>query len=418
MRKQPTKNNLIMILDILKKHSDVNHRLTQKDIQNYLKSDYDFVCDRKTVKRNLMNLVEYGFDIEYSEISRSIGTVSYTDKNCTQDNSIYKVSAELKKSRSLESVAVEDVDIERKGSAVTLKWKAVKGAVQYRIYRSEPSDETFEPIDTVDVNDNIIITDIYYNHAFEDSEVKLISDSLLFSKYILARETKRLIEKVEEQASPFAKNMLKNSVNFETLGNTENAQIFYTVELLNQAINEGRQVKFYYCEYGLDKKLHRRHDFKQTVNPYYTVTSGGRYYLIGNVDKFSNLANFRIDKITDIELCDAHIKSIRKLDGCEHGFNLSDYMKEHLYMFSGETVHARLEVDTSIIGQIIDWYGKEFDVISDDGERCVISLTVNENALFYWAMQYGRFVKVLSPQRVADRILETVRRMAERYGEE
>jgi predicted DNA-binding transcriptional regulator YafY len=339
MSTQPTKNNLIMILEILKKHSDINHRLTQKDIQSYLKSDFDFACDRKTVKRNLMNLVEFGFDIKYSEICRG-----------GEDG-------------------------------------------------------------------NVIITDIYYSHHFNDSEVKLISDSLLFSKYISAKETKRLIEKIEEQASPFAVNMLKNSVNFEALGHTENPQIFYTVELINQAVDEGRQVKFYYCEYDTDKKLHHKHDFKQSVNPYYTVTSGGRYYLIGNVDKFSNLANFCVDKIKDIEISDTSAKSIRKLEGCEQGFNLSDYMKEHLYMFSGETVHARIEVDRSVIGQIIDWYGKSFDVISDNGETCVISLTVNENALFYWAMQYGRFVKVISPQRVADRILETVEGICERYKE-
>lgn len=340
MAEQPLKNNLIMILDILKNHSDADHKLTQKDIQNYLKTDYDMVCDRKTVKRNLMNLIEFGFDIEYSEIERS-GRES-----------------------------------------------------------------------------NIIITDIYYNHVLEDSEVKLISDSLLFSKYISARQTKQLIEKIESLSSPFAVNMLKNSVNYETLGHTENPQIFLTIEVLNEAIKKHRQVTFSYCEYKADKKLHPKHDYQHLVNPYYTVTSNGRYYLIGNVDKYNNLANFRVDKIKDIDICDNPAKPIRKLDGCKDGFQLSAYMKEHIYMFGGETVHARLEVNTSLIGQIIDWFGREFDVISDNGEKCVISLTVNENALFYWAMQYGEYVEVMTPKRVRERINEAVRGMSEKYEEE
>ena len=90
MGKQPTKNNLIMILDVLKRHSDADHRLTQKDIQHYLKQDHELNCDRKTVKRNLMNLVEYGFDIEFKEIERG-GKGS--KKNVTADTPTVKTKA-------------------------------------------------------------------------------------------------------------------------------------------------------------------------------------------------------------------------------------------------------------------------------------------------------------------------------------
>ena len=68
MGRQPVKNNLIMTLEVIKRHSDVDHRLTQKNIQEYLQTDFELTCDRKTVKRNLMNLIEFGFDIEYTEI--------------------------------------------------------------------------------------------------------------------------------------------------------------------------------------------------------------------------------------------------------------------------------------------------------------------------------------------------------------
>ena len=336
MGRQPAKNNLIMILDVLKKHSDVNHRLTQKDIQLFLKQDYELECDRKTVKRNLMNLVEFGFDIEYTEIERG-----------GEDG-------------------------------------------------------------------NVIITDIYYNHDLEDSEAKIITDGLLFSKYISARETKRLITKIEKQVSPFAASKLKNVVNYASLGHTENQQVFYTVELLNQAIEDKTQVIFYYGDYGTDKKLHPRKR-KYIVNPYYTVTANGRYYLICNVSFYDNIANFRIDKIKDAELLDKPRKPIDKLENYSQGFDLSKYMKDNIYMFGGKSVKTVLEVDKIIIGQVIDWFGKEFSVISKTENKCVISLTVDENALFYWAMQYGEFVRVLSPQSISDRILNTAKGMVKRY---
>ena len=51
MGRQPVKNNLIMTLEVIKRHSDVDHRLTQKNIQEYLQTDFELTCDRKTVQK-------------------------------------------------------------------------------------------------------------------------------------------------------------------------------------------------------------------------------------------------------------------------------------------------------------------------------------------------------------------------------
>ena len=51
---QPKKMLIMNILDILKKYTDENHRLSQKEIADILKSEYDMTVDRKAVKRNLM----------------------------------------------------------------------------------------------------------------------------------------------------------------------------------------------------------------------------------------------------------------------------------------------------------------------------------------------------------------------------
>lgn len=54
---------IMMILDILKKYSDEQHKLTQPDIIHYLDSDYGVTCDRRSVKRNILDLVELGYQI-------------------------------------------------------------------------------------------------------------------------------------------------------------------------------------------------------------------------------------------------------------------------------------------------------------------------------------------------------------------
>ena len=66
-----TKKLLILyILDILQKYTDEEHRLSQKEIQDILKKEYEMPVDRKAIKRNLLNLIEYGSSIEYREVSR------------------------------------------------------------------------------------------------------------------------------------------------------------------------------------------------------------------------------------------------------------------------------------------------------------------------------------------------------------
>ena len=68
---QPKKLLILQILDILRKHSDENHRLSQKGIADLLEKEYGVTVERKAVKRNLMDLIEYGYPIEYDETKRS-----------------------------------------------------------------------------------------------------------------------------------------------------------------------------------------------------------------------------------------------------------------------------------------------------------------------------------------------------------
>jgi len=65
------KNISICILEILKEHSNEEHRLSQKQIREYLQSDYGLNCDRKAVHRNLEALLDLDFPIEYKEKKRT-----------------------------------------------------------------------------------------------------------------------------------------------------------------------------------------------------------------------------------------------------------------------------------------------------------------------------------------------------------
>ena len=69
---QPKKLLIMNILDILRKYTDADHRISQKDIIDILKNKYNMVADRKAVRRNIMNLMDLGYNIEYKETVRMV----------------------------------------------------------------------------------------------------------------------------------------------------------------------------------------------------------------------------------------------------------------------------------------------------------------------------------------------------------
>ena len=83
----------------------------------------------------------------------------------------------------------------------------------------------------------------------------------------------------------------------------ENKELFYTIDVLDEAISKGKKVSFIYNSYGTDKKLHPKREREYVINPYQMVATNGRYYLICNYDKYDTLSNYRIDRITGIKRC-------------------------------------------------------------------------------------------------------------------
>ena len=60
---EPKKLALLRIWQILQKHSDYDHPMTQEDIIKYLESDYGIEMERKAVGKNIADLRDAGIDI-------------------------------------------------------------------------------------------------------------------------------------------------------------------------------------------------------------------------------------------------------------------------------------------------------------------------------------------------------------------
>ena len=264
------------------------------------------------------------------------------------------------------------------------------------------------------LEESYILSDFWLDREFTDAELRLLIDSLLFSKHIPYSQCDELITKLEGLSNRY----FKSRVRFiSTLPETapKNRELFYTIEILDEAIANGKQVAFTYNEYGTDKKLHPKRQREYIVNPYQMAATNGRYYLIGNYDKYDNLANYRLDRITGIRLLDTPVKPVRQVEGMKNGLYLPKHMAEHLYMFSGESVPVTFRMKKTILNDVIDWFGTEIAFFDETEDEVTARVTVNWSAMRYWAQQYCRFVKILTPTDLAEQIKDDLKNSVKQY---
>ena len=340
---QPKKLLIMNILEILQRYTDEDHRLSQREIGAILEREYSIRADRKTIKRNLADLIDAGYDLEYSESIR---------KN-------------------------------RQGE------------------------------------DEVLLTDWYLNRTFTDSELRLLIDGLLFSKHIPYSQCRELVQKLEGLSSQYFRS---RTGYIRTLPNDQpnNRQLFYTIEILDEAIRKKVQVAFRYLEYRADKRLHLRRNQEGQVreyiiNPYQMVAVNGRYYLICNYDKYDNVSNYRLDRITEIRLLNTPVKDRTKVRGLEQGLNLPQHMAEHIYMLAGESIPVAFRTSKVILNDVMDWFG-EISLFNETEDTVNAAVTVNREAMICWAMQYGRYVEVLEPTDLREEVKQAFIKALENYA--
>ncbi len=80
-------------------------------------------------------------------------------------------------------------------------------------------------------------------------------------------------------------------------------------------------------------------------------------------------------------------------------FNPAEYAKKVFGMFSGETERVSLQFDNSLIGVVLDRFGKEITVFKADERGFVVHVdAIFSPALLGWIFSFGDKVKVLGPE--------------------
>ena len=330
----------LCILDILRKHTDEDHTLDQKDIIELLRREYGLEVERKAIRSNIVKLIEMDFPISYKET-------------------------------------------EREG--------------------------------------NTIWSDYWLERDFTDSELRLMIDGILFSNHIPHKQRMKLVEKIEGLSSEYFKSHVRHIATLPDAGDS-NKQIFNNIAVLDEAIEKKRKVSFQYLDMDTDKKMLPKKEKSgeirtYVVSPYQMAAKDGKYYLICNRDQYDAISNYRIDRISDIKVTDERIRPFKELMNANgHDLNLGEYMREHIYMYSGGETRVRFRIVRRMVTDVVDIFGKDvrFEDVTD--EYVTVSATVTEKAMIQFAQNYAPDVVILEPQRMVDEMKDWIKKVKKVYG--
>lgn len=250
--------------------------------------------------------------------------------------------------------------------------------------------------------------------VFENSELRMLIDGVLSSKYINANQSKMLISKLGSLSNKYFKSNVKGVFSISDRNKTENYELFYNIELIDEAIKKGNMIQFTYNKYGIDKKLSKKK--VHLVSPYQLILHNQRYFLMSRNENFGQITNYRLDKITDMKIIeDSSLTDIKLNNGYENGIDYKDLATARPYMFTDKAEKVTFTTTYGQVDEVIDWFGRNIEIVDLGKHRVQITLKVSINAMKYWALQFLDSVEIISPVKLREQIQTSVRRATKKY---
>lgn len=257
-------------------------------------------------------------------------------------------------------------------------------------------------LDIVTVKGN---TSGYYvaSRDFELPELKLLADAVSSSRFLTERKSAQLIKKIEQLSSIHEAKQLQRQVYVANRVKSMNERIYINVDVINRAIDEGKQIRFSYFDYDLNKKKRYRSG-KRTCHPYALAWDDERYYLIAYYEKYDNISNFRIDRMESVEILNAPIKAKPK------DFVVAEYMNSTFSMFSGEKQSVKLRFHNELVNAVLDRFGKDVSLMVDGDEHFAVRVNVKPTKTFFgWLFQFGDMAEIVEPYEVKEKYIEQLK---------
>lgn len=228
---------------------------------------------------------------------------------------------------------------------------------------------------------------------FQLSELKLLVDAVLSSRFLTAKQSMELIRKLASLSSAHESELLRREVVLAGRVKTQEENIFSKVDVIHEAIAKNKKICFRYFDWGVDLKKHYRPK-SYIASPYALLWDDENYYLIANSARHG-LTHYRVDKMEELFVS----YDPREFTEEAKEFNPARYSTEVFGMFRGERKQVKLRLENSLAGVVVDRFGKDIMLIPDGENHFVLTVNVALSPNFFgWVAGFGGRAAILFPK--------------------
>ena len=252
------------------------------------------------------------------------------------------------------------------------------------------------------------------SREFEASEIRFLIDAVFSSKSIDSRHSRELADRLSNLLSLYQRKQYKYIYKADELNRTNNKELFYNIDIINEAIEKNKQIQFEYNRFCYKENNKKKKPY--IVNPYCLINNQGKYFLVCNYDYFDEIGNYKLERIHNIKILDTDIKPIKQVKGFENGLDIAKYANENIYMFATNSVNATIQIyDDWATAYVEEWFGKNATFYEKDN-KIYADVVANESSLIYWCLQYGEVIELITPITTREKIKDILKEMSKRYN--
>ena len=249
---------------------------------------------------------------------------------------------------------------------------------------------------------------------FELPELKLLVDSVQSSKFITQDKTYKLIKKIESLASVYDGQLLQRQVFVSNRVKSMNESIYYTVDVISDAITQNKKIRYQYFEYTVEKERRFRHDGAfYNVSPFALIWDDENYYMLAWDSDAEKMKHYRVDKMFRVSMTDNEregLEEFKKVD-------MSAYTKSVFGMFGGNEQKVKLRFANHLVGAVLDRFGRDSMIIKDGNEHFTVSVNVVVSQQFLaWVFGFGEDAEIISPNEVRDEMKKQAEIIIKKYN--
>ncbi len=232
---------------------------------------------------------------------------------------------------------------------------------------------------------------------FQLAELKMLIDVVQASPFLTSSKSLDLIKKLEQLTSHYGAQQLRRQVYVMNRLRTDNETLYYTVDGINWAINNNRQISFQYFNWTPDgQKVYRHNNQVYVTNPV-ALCVERYYYLVAYDAETESYRHYRVDRMRHLTPLETE-----RVPLPPH-FDLGEYTKHIFDMYTGEAVTVRLRMHIDLINAAVDRFGSDAHMHAISGDQFELTAEVVPGPTFFgWLFQFGPKAQLLSPQRAVE----------------